>query len=202
MALSSSRTARPAVRMIPAGAVLLNFRASQYALPLHKIEPLGPSRGRPAMTRVSRFVMMLAFAGLLAGCAITPRAPVIQPSPGLTVAAVAESLVGTPYRFGGDTGRGFDCSGLAVYAYERAGIAIPRTASEQKRAAWPVPLRDLSPGDLLFFRIDSRHVDHVGIYVGDDRFIHAPRPGERVSYGTLADRFYRRHLVSAGRFWR
>lgn len=117
------------------------------------------------------------------------------------MAAVAEGLVGTPYRFGGSDDRGFDCSGLAVYAYERAGITIPRTAAEQERSATPVPLPALRPGDLLFFRIRSRHVDHVGIYVGDGRFIHAPRPGALVSYGRLRrGLFFRRHLVEAGRF--
>ncbi|HTX24240.1 MAG TPA: C40 family peptidase [Steroidobacteraceae bacterium] len=124
-------------------------------------------------------------------------------NPGGEVAALAAGLVGTPYRFGGSDARGFDCSGLAVFAYEKVGIAIPRTAAEQERSAVPVPLRDLSPGDLVFFRIRSARVNHVGIYVGGGRFIHAPRSDAVVSYASLeAGGFYRRHLVSAGRFWR
>lgn len=147
---------------------------------------------------------VLALAGLLAGCATVPRAPQApesSPDPGGAVAGVAQGLVGTPYRFGGSDDRGFDCSGLAVYAYERVGIEIPRTAAEQERSARVVPLRHLLPGDLLFFRIRSRHIDHVGIYVGGGRFVHAPRSGALVSYGSVSRGFFRKHLVKAGRFW-
>ena len=151
------------------------------------------------MTR--SFLPILALVGLLAGCATAPRAPESGPDAGRAVAAVAKGLVGTPYRFGGSDDRGFDCSGLAVYAYEKVGIAIPRTAAEQQRSARLVPLRHLLPGDLLFFRIRSRHIDHVGIYVGDGRFIHAPRSGALVTYGSLRRGFFPRHLVKAGRFW-
>ncbi len=151
--------------------------------------------------RAPRVVSTVMLAGLLAACATTQRVPELRVEQGRTVAAVAAALVGTPYRFGGTDARGFDCSGLAVFAYERAGISIPRTAAEQKRAARPVPLRDLLPGDLVFFRIGARHVDHVGIYVGRGRFIHAPRSDALVSYGSLVNGFYRKHIVSAGRFW-
>jgi cell wall-associated NlpC family hydrolase len=110
-------------------------------------------------------------------------------------------LVGAPYHFGGADLQGFDCSGLAVYVYERAGVEIPRTANEQQRAARPVALDALSPGDLVFFRIHSRHVNHVGIYTGGGRFIHAPRSGGTVSYGNLGAGYYHQHFVGAGRFW-
>ena len=110
-------------------------------------------------------------------------------------------MIGAPYHFGGADAGGFDCSGLALYAHETVGLAIPRTALEQQRAARPVPLAELSPGDLVFFRIRSRHVDHVGIYAGNGRFIHAPRPGLAVTYADLSRGFYAQHLVGAGRFW-
>jgi hypothetical protein len=144
----------------------------------------------------------LVLAALLAACVSVPRAPRVEQTPGQAVAAVARSLVGSPYRFGGSDVRGFDCSGLAVYAYERAGLAIPRTAIEQHRSARPVPRPELAPGDLVFFRIRSFHVNHVGIYVGGGRFIHAPRSDALVSYASLDEGFYRKHFVSAGRFSR
>lgn len=147
-------------------------------------------------------ILAVALASLLAACATVPRTPTSEVAPGRPIAVVAASFVGTPYRFGGADARGFDCSGLAVYAYEQVGIAIPRTAAEQARAARRVSLRSLLPGDLLFFRIGSRHIDHVGIYVGSGRFVHAPRSGALVSYASLQRGFYRRHLVSAGRFSR
>jgi murein DD-endopeptidase len=148
--------------------------------------------------------LALAMAALLAACASVPRVPPVVEAPGTPgseIAIFAADLVGTPYRFGGADARGFDCSGLAVYAYEKVGIAIPRTAAEQEHTARPVPLRDLLPGDLVFFRIRSRHVNHVGIYVGGGQFIHAPRPDSFVMYASLNQRFYRRHFVRAGRFW-
>jgi len=120
---------------------------------------------------------------------------------GASIAHTAAQVVGTPYHFGGADLQGFDCSGLAVYAYERAGLEIPRTAEAQQRAARPVPFDALSPGDLVFFRIRSRHINHVGIYTGDGRFIHSPRSGGAVSYGNLRDGYYHKHFVSAGRFW-
>jgi cell wall-associated NlpC family hydrolase len=114
---------------------------------------------------------------------------------------IAAALVGTRYHFGGADQAGFDCSGLAYYVHESLGISIPRTAADQKRAARPVPLAQITPGDLLFFSSRSHRVDHVGIYAGFGRFIHAPHAGVPVSYAELGSGYYARHLVGAGRFW-
>jgi len=150
-----------------------------------------------------RAALALLAALLLAACASEPPAPAVPPlaAPGAAIAAAAAALLGTPYHFGGADAAGFDCSGLALYAYARAGLAIPRTAAEQRRAAHPVSLAQLAPGDLVFFRMHARHVDHVGVYAGGGRFIHAPRAGFAVTYGDLASGYYARRLVSAGRFW-
>jgi cell wall-associated NlpC family hydrolase len=138
---------------------------------------------------------------LFAACSSVPRVPGPQGDEGIAIAHTAAQLVGTPYQFGGADLQGFDCSGLAVYAHERVGLEIPRTAEAQRLAARPVALDALSPGDLVFFRIKGRHVNHVGIYAGAGRFIHAPRSGGVVSYADLHDTYYRKHFVGAGRFW-
>ncbi|HYK99854.1 MAG TPA: C40 family peptidase [Steroidobacteraceae bacterium] len=144
----------------------------------------------------------LAVAWLaLAGCASHARRPSPASDAGAAIATLAVSLVGAPYHFGGADAAGFDCSGLAFYVHERVGLTIPRTAREQQRAARAVPLERLAPGDLVFFHIHARRVDHVGIYAGAGRFIHAPRPGSAVAYGDVSEAFYRARLVSAGRFW-
>jgi cell wall-associated NlpC family hydrolase len=156
------------------------------------------------MSRTARALAAgaLAVATLLsAGCASQPRRPPAQPDPGSQIATLAVSLIGTPYHFGGADAAGFDCSGLARYVHERLGLTIPRTAREQERAARPVPLAELAPGDLVFFHIHSRRVDHVGVYAGGGRFVHAPRAGGAVAYGDLSEGYYRARLVSAGRFW-
>lgn len=137
----------------------------------------------------------------LGGCAGHPRRTSPPSDSGATIAALAVSLVGTPYHFGGADAGGFDCSGLALYVHERFGLTIPRTAREQQRAAHAVPLGELAPGDLVFFHIRGRGIDHVGIYAGSGRFVHAPRAGGAVAYGNLSEGYYRVRLVSAGRFW-
>ena len=145
---------------------------------------------------------------LLVACSSVPRESSEPPPPasaptdgGTLVAQAAAQLIGTPYHFGGADQTGFDCSGLAVYVYERAaGLEIPRTADEQRHAARRVRESELLPGDLVFFRIHSRRINHVGIYAGDGRFIHAPRSGSVVSYGSLGSAYYHKHFVGAGRF--
>jgi cell wall-associated NlpC family hydrolase len=156
-----------------------------------------------ALRRVRHGAALTAtLALLLAGCAGAPRpAPPPRAPTGEAIASAAVALIGTPYAFGGADEGGFDCSGLALYAHERVGLAIPRTAAAQQRAARPVPLAQLRPGDLLFFRLGSRGIDHVGIYAGDRRFIHAPHRGLAVTAVALDDPYFAHHLVNAGRFW-
>jgi cell wall-associated NlpC family hydrolase len=152
--------------------------------------------------RGGRAACALACAALaLAGCAGHPRRSTPPPDTGAAISALAVSLVGAPYHFGGADAAGFDCSGLALYVHERFGLTIPRTAREQQRAARPVPLAELAPGDLVFFHVHKRRVDHVGIYTGAGRFVHAPRAGGAVAYGDLSEGYYRARFVSAGRFW-
>jgi murein DD-endopeptidase len=143
---------------------------------------------------------VLASIFILPSCVSAPHEPP-RSTAGDAMSSLAASLIGTPYHFGGADAAGFDCSGLARYVHERVGLSIPRTAAEQQRAAHPVPIAQLAPGDLVFFHIRKRSVDHVGIYAGENRFIHAPRAGVAVAYGDLAGGFYARHLAGAGRFW-
>lgn len=115
---------------------------------------------------------------------------------------LAEDQLGVPYHYGGITPRGFDCSGLVYYVFRRLGLTVPRTANAQKAASVPVAKADLVPGDLVFFRIAGEMQLHVGIYAGDGEFIHAPRPGQKVSYADFGARYWQRRYVGAGRFER
>ena len=119
-------------------------------------------------------------------------------SVGKRAAAVALQQVGAAYRYGGATPAGFDCSGLVQYSYREAGKTLPRTTGQLWDAAGTVAYRDLEIGDLLFFRVDGK-MSHVGIYVGDERFVHAPSTGKRVSVDSLDAEFYRRALIRGGR---
>ena len=164
-----------------------------------------------------RSVFLAAVTVLGAACGALPPRPVavpaaplpaasssqpgVQPDAGTAIVRVAASLIGTRYQFGGADEAGFDCSGLVLYVHQRVGLRIPRTAAAQQQAALPVPLTQLAPGDLVFFSNDRQRVDHVGIYAGFGRFIHAPHAGVAVSYADLTSGYYASHLVSAGRFW-
>jgi len=158
---------------------------------------------------LSAIVLLLVFTGL-AGCASTSSVvhkPVAEPAKSQPhsrphsrrALAIAVDMIGTPYRYGGSSPRGFDCSGLVYYAYSKAGIQAPRTAAAQYRKTKRVPVSDLQPGDLVFFTLSRGKVSHVGIYVGDGRFIHAPSSGKRVAYASLNNPYWRKRLTGAGR---
>jgi murein DD-endopeptidase len=121
---------------------------------------------------------------------------------GATLAAVslAQQLIGKPYRYGGRTpSGGFDCSGLVQYVFGQQGLELPRTARRQARAGQHVEREELEPGDLVFFRIGGERINHVGIYAGDDEFIHAPRSGRAVCRESLHNPWWRRRYAGARR---
>ena len=113
-------------------------------------------------------------------------------------AAIALQQVGTAYRYGGSSPAGFDCSGLVQYSYLEAGKTVPRTTGQLWKTAGTVPYRDLQVGDLLFFRFDGK-MSHVGIYVGGEKFVHAPSSGRRVTVDSLDAAYYRNAFLRAGR---
>jgi len=117
---------------------------------------------------------------------------------GQRAAMVALDQVGVPYRYGGSTPQGFDCSGLVQFSYSRAGVSVPRTTGQLWSASTIVGEDDLRAGDILFFRIDGK-MSHVAMYLGDRRFVHAPQSGRRVSVDSLESPFYNAALIRAGR---
>jgi len=117
---------------------------------------------------------------------------------GQRAAMIALDQVGAPYRYGGSTPQGFDCSGLVQFSYSRAGVTVPRTTGQLWSASTTVDEDDLRAGDILFFRIDGK-MSHVGMYLGEWRFVHAPQSGSNVSVGSLESPFYRAALIRAGR---
>ena len=145
--------------------------------------------------RVRRVVMLLLVLVVAAGCSSTPGK---SQSVGERAASVALGQVGVPYRYGGNSPAGFDCSGLVHYSYATAGKNLPRTAAGQWAELTPVPGRDLRTGDLLFFSIAGK-MSHVGVYLGDGRFVHAPSTGRTVSIESLGSDFYRKAFIRAGR---
>jgi murein DD-endopeptidase len=152
--------------------------------------------------RISGIAAVVLLAALGQGCAGTapPRSSYPEGGDGPSVVAAARDVIGAPYRYGGFTPGGFDCSGLVYYAHRQAGIPVPRTTQAQLRDARRVGIGDLRPGDVLFFELQGKKVSHVGIYAGAGNFIHAPSTGKRVSYARLQSKFWRSRLLGAGRF--
>lgn len=118
--------------------------------------------------------------------------------PGEQAAVIAVRQIGVPYRYGGSTTQGFDCSGLVQYAYAKSGMHIPRTTAQQWQQLQPVANDNLRVGDLLFFNIDGK-IAHVGLYLGSRRFVHAPATGREVSIAQLDSGFYKQAFVRGGR---
>jgi cell wall-associated NlpC family hydrolase len=124
-------------------------------------------------------------------------APRIRPpgEMGLIAARTAERFVGIPYRWGGDTVvEGMDCSGFVRAVYNLCGVNIPRTSQEQFRSGDPVERDELHPGDLVFFGDSSSKINHVGIYVGEGRFVHAPRRGDDIRVSSLDEGYFNRRF--------
>lgn len=117
------------------------------------------------------------------------------------VGLFALSLVGIDYRYGGDTPeRGLDCSGLIRYVFQEVtGVTLPRTAKELSRIGRNVRSGDLEPGDLVFFNTRRFAFSHVGIYLGNDRFIHAPSRGGEVGVASLASEYWQKRYNGARR---
>lgn len=112
----------------------------------------------------------------------------------------ALKMLNAPYRFGGShPSTGFDCSGLVQFSYRQAGLAVPRSTEQQRRASEPIRLADLRRGDLVFFDQEGKKNSHVGIYVGNGRFVHAPSSGKRVRSDELNAPYWRKHISEARR---
>ncbi len=146
-------------------------------------------------------VLLLAACLLLAGCGTAPAARSsayarLSAEQSSDIAIHALGLVGTPYRFGGNTPEGgFDCSGLIGYVYNsRAGVAPPRTVALLSGFGASVPEDELRTGDLVLF--GGGRPTHAGIYVGEGRFVHAPSSGGTVRLDHLRSRYWAQQSAS------
>jgi len=115
------------------------------------------------------------------------------------IVRTAKQYIGVPYRWGGESPEtGFDCSGLAMVAYQLNGLDLPRSSRQQWKAGRPVNRRQLARGDLVFFATSGgKRVSHVGIYTGNGQFLHAPRRGRKIQESSLSNTYYKTRYLGA-----
>src|SRR4030095_12950372 len=172
--------------------------------------PSGPSVRRLLVALVAASVVGFPVAGIaqerddgaLAAAAATVRVAAAQAlNTAQELSSFALELIGIRYKWGGNTpATGLDCSGLVRYVFQKVtGVSLPRTAKDMSRLGEQVEVPDLKPGDLVFF--DTRHFafSHVGIYLGGNRFVHAPRRGRDVEVATLDSSFWQKRFSGARR---
>lgn len=145
---------------------------------------------------------------ILAGCGGRHSEPRIESrlvegsfsSPQAKIVGAARNLLGAPYLFGGTTPEGFDCSGYVAYVYSQSvGKKLPRRAAEQIKFGKAISPAKRGPGDLLYFWIEEQQIFHVGIYLGEDQFIHAPSRQGAVNIQRLHDPYWNRRYRGARR---
>ena len=117
------------------------------------------------------------------------------------VISYAKSLIGTPYHYGGETPRtGFDCSGFVRHVYMHTrGLELPRSAKDISQVGTRIKGDQLRPGDLVFYSTQGYPYSHVGIYIGNARFIHSPSTGKRVEIVDMSMRYWQAHYNGARR---
>jgi probable lipoprotein NlpC len=149
---------------------------------------------------------MIVVLAIQTGCAGSPPRPDFgDASHGKTplqrdVIQTARGLLGTPYKYGGTTPAGFDCSGFVNYVYRTAaGLSLPRMTHDLVRSGKPIRAGRLQPADLVYFKIEHQKPLHVGIYLGGGTFIHAPSARGKVNIQRLDQDYWRDRYLGARR---
>ncbi len=163
---------------------------------------------RATRSAAAAFFVTAVFVACLPGIASDARAttPALEPvadhaSAGHQLVLHSLTLIGVRYRFGGESPEtGLDCSGLVRHVFrEVLDFALPRRSEEMSRAGTPVPVDRLQPGDLVFFNTLKRAFSHVGIYIGGNRFVHAPSSGGYVRVESIGTKYWKRRFNGARR---
>lgn len=170
-------------------------------------------QNKPMIPRVASFASLLLAVLVLAGCATQPKSVMQRPAPhvdrpspsakaidkGNNIVMFALGLIDTGYRYGGkNPSAGLDCSGMVSHIFENAaGIKVSGSAADIARHGQSVDVRQLRPGDLVFFNTRNKPFSHVGIYIGEDRFVHAPSEKGRVRTESLKSSYFSSRLEAA-----
>jgi cell wall-associated NlpC family hydrolase len=192
--------------------LLLAFVAPAMAMPSSQIPapellpvpaPVKLTPTTPTLAKITPVALPVVNAAPIAEQLQALQAAVQAPNTSTQIKSVLQrafALLGTPYRWGGTSpDRGFDCSGLVGYVFRSIGVDLPRVSRAMAHEG--IAITDpatLAEGDLVFFGRRNR-VDHVGIYIGDGKFLHAPRTGRDVTVSSLASGYWARKYMQARR---
>ncbi len=198
----SREKARAAAKRLVADRMIDSF----YIAPPNDVvfsTPKGPGWQKPQPDEIRKISPPLQ--------PVVPKETAEKPEPkpsndqkdmGAIAARTAERFVGIPYRWGGDNVvEGMDCSGFVRAVYNLCGLSIPRTSRDQFKAGDLVAKDDLKDGDLVFFGSSVDKINHVGIYVGGGKFVHAPRRGEEIRVTAVNESYFEKRFVGARRYF-
>jgi len=138
-------------------------------------------------------------SGATSDAAAAPAGSYFERARELAIQALA--LIGVSYKYGGDSpDQGLDCSGLVSHVFQQvAGMILPRDSRAMSKVGEQIDKSELQPGDIVFFNTLRRPFSHVGIYIGDQRFVHAPRRGKEVEISDMHDRYWQKRYNGARR---
>ena len=203
-ALRSGRpaaTRRPLRLLIAATVLGLAFPAlaQEAVVPGMGLENISAAANAAASTDDNRAPFLAS--NLIAPAKTDASAEASKPGSGVqTLLKRALALLGTPYRWGGTGTNGFDCSGLVGYVFKTAlGVELPRVSRDMANTGQRVDRSSLTAGDIVFFKVHGKRVDHVGIYVGNGQFLHAPSTGKDVMVSRLDQGYWSGKFMEARR---
>jgi len=144
-------------------------------------------RFRVTLTAATAYAILLVAVGIMFHGLLVPDK---EHRPKGDVVALAKQYLGVPYRYGGSTPTGFDCSGYMLFLFHQFGKELPRTADQQATVGRQVDIDNLQPGDIVFFATDEPTISHSGLYIGEHKFIHASSTAKKVIISNLDEPYW------------
>jgi peptidoglycan DL-endopeptidase LytE len=151
-------------------------------------------RFRVTLTAAIAYAVIFVAVGIMFHSLLVPDK---EHPPQGDIVALAKQYLGVPYRYGGSTPAGFDCSGYMLFLFHQFGKELPRTADQQATFGRQVDIDNLRPGDIVFFATDEPTISHSGLYIGGHKFIHASSTAKKVIISNLDEPYWRKAFRGA-----
>ncbi len=149
---------------------------------------------RVTIKTVTAYAILFAIVGIIFHGLLVQNK---ESYPKSDVVTLAKQYLDVPYRYGGATPAGFDCSGYMMFLFHQFGKELPRTADQQATVGSPVDIDNLQPGNMVFFATDEPTISHTGLYIGDHRFIHASSTARKIIISNLDEPYWQNSFRGA-----